>query len=102
METLIETIMVLGVKRFDAQVYVFLAKKGPHKCSDMCRGIQKSKQRLYPSLKILMAVGIVKSTNERPAIFYALPIEKTIEIFVAQKLSEIKQLESSKKQITKC
>jgi HTH-type transcriptional regulator, sugar sensing transcriptional regulator len=88
-----------GFDKIDAQVYVYLAKKGIQKASDMCKALKLEKQQLYPSLKRLQGKGIVTSTFEHPARFSALPFEKVLNLFINEKMEETKRLQQNKEAI---
>jgi sugar-specific transcriptional regulator TrmB len=49
------------------------------------------KQQLYPCLKSLQSKGIVTATRKRPAIFYALPFEKVLDLFIKANIEEAQQ-----------
>jgi sugar-specific transcriptional regulator TrmB len=89
----------LGFDQIDAQVYVYLAKKGMHKASAICRALKLTKQQLYPCLKRLQGKGIVSSTIEHPARFSATPFEKVMDLFIKAKMKETQSLQQSKAEI---
>ena len=75
-ERVLKTLAGLGFSEVDAQVYVFLSKKGLQKGRDISRALKMGKQQLYPCLKNLQSKGIVSVTLEHPARFNAVPFEK--------------------------
>ena len=99
LELVIETLVNLGLKRIDAEVYAFLAKKGPHRGKDIADAIRITKQQLYPALKNLKKRGIIKSTSKRPALFSAEPIEKVLTMFMESKTKEIQKMIQKKKEL---
>jgi sugar-specific transcriptional regulator TrmB len=58
-----------------------------------------TKQQAYSSLKNLQEKGIVKTTPERPALYYALPFENVVENFFTRKLNEIQHIRQSKQEL---
>jgi sugar-specific transcriptional regulator TrmB len=98
-EQVLNTLTNLGFDAVDAKVYVFLAKKGTKKASDICNALKLTKQQLYPSLKRLQGKGIVTSTLEHPAMFEVLSFEKVLDLFIKAKIEETHSLEQSKAQI---
>jgi sugar-specific transcriptional regulator TrmB len=96
LELLLDTLESFGLKRMDAQVYAFLAKRGPHRGKDLTSALKITKQQLYPSLKNLQERGIVNSTLKRPALFYAVPIEKVLDTFIKARIEEIQRLIQNK------
>jgi HTH-type transcriptional regulator, sugar sensing transcriptional regulator len=89
----------LGLTKPDAQVYIFLGKKGAQKGKDIAKALKMSKQHLYLVLKNLQSIGIVNATLERPAKFSALPFEKALDLFVKAKMDEAQRIEGDKNEI---
>lgn len=98
-EGVLKTLVSFGFTEIDAQVYVFLAKKGAQKGRDICKALKITKQQLYPSLKNLKKMGIVSSTLEHPARFSAIPFEKVLDLFIKAKMEETQRLQKSKDEI---
>jgi HTH-type transcriptional regulator, sugar sensing transcriptional regulator len=92
----LETLASLGLKPSDANVYVFLAKKGPHTGKDLCNALNMPKPCLYQCLKNLESKGIINATSERPALFSAVPFEKVLDILVKVKLEEAERTQQEK------
>jgi sugar-specific transcriptional regulator TrmB len=99
LELLIETLVELGFKLTDAQVYIFLAKKGPRRGKDLVNSLRITKQQLYPSLKNLKERRIVNSTHERPAVFSAVPIEQVLEALIKTRIEEIQRMIQNKEEL---
>jgi sugar-specific transcriptional regulator TrmB len=91
-----ETLAALGLNQSDANVYVFLAKTGPHKGKDLCNALNMPKPRLYQCLSKLKSKGAVSVTPERPAIFSAVPFEKVLDILVKAKMEEAQHTQQDK------
>ena len=98
-EQVLKTLANLGFDQVDAQLYVYLAKKGMQKAIDICKALKLTKQQLYPSLKRLQSKGIVSSTIEHPARFNSLPFEKVLDLFIKAKIEETRNLQQSKAEI---
>jgi len=99
LELVIETLVRFGLKRIDAEVYAFLAKKGPHRGKDIAKVLKITKQKLYPALKNLKEKGIVTSTSKRPALFSAEPIEKVLTKFMESRTKEIQNMIQKKEKL---
>jgi len=99
LKLLIETLVELGFKPADAQVYIFLAKKGPQRGKDLVNSLRITKQQLYPSLKNLQERGIVNSTHERPAVFSAVSIEKVMDELIKTRIEEIQGMIQNKEEL---
>jgi len=98
-ELVVETLVGFGFKPIDAQVYIFLAKKGPQRGKDLVNSLKITKQQLYPSLKNLQEIGIVNSTPERPAVFSAISIEKVLDALIKAKIEETQRMIRNKEKL---
>jgi sugar-specific transcriptional regulator TrmB len=98
-ETVLNTLVSFGLSQIEAQIYIFLAKKGAQKGRDIRKALKITKQQLYPSLRNLQNKGIVSSTIEHPARFSALPFEKVLDLFIEAKVEETQRLQQSKDEI---
>jgi sugar-specific transcriptional regulator TrmB len=95
----IETLIGFGFKPIDAQVYIYLAKKGPKRGKALVNSLKITKQQLYPSLKKLQEKGIVNSTHERPAIFSAVSVEKVLDALIKIKIEETQRMIQNKEDL---
>jgi sugar-specific transcriptional regulator TrmB len=98
LEVLLNTLVDFGLKRTDAQIYAFLAKKGSHRGKDLAKALKITKQQVYPSLKKLQQRGIVKSTSKRPAVFSAVSIEEVLDMFIKTRIEETQRLIQNKEE----
>jgi sugar-specific transcriptional regulator TrmB len=98
-EQVLKTLENLGFDQVDAQIYVYLAKKGLQKASDVCKALKLTKQQLYPSIKQLQSKGIVSSTMQHPARFSVMPFEKVLDLFIKAKIEDTQRLKQSKAEI---
>lgn len=96
---MLKTLVDLGFELSDAQIYVFIAKRGQQKALDICRDLKINKQQLYPCLKKLESKGIVTATFEHPAKFSAIPFEKVLDLFIKAKMEEARSIRESKNKI---
>jgi sugar-specific transcriptional regulator TrmB len=98
-EVLLNTLVDFGLKRTEAQIYAFLAKKGPQRGKDLARALKITRQQVYPSLKKLQQKGIVNSTTKRPAVFSAVSIEEVFDIFIKTRIEETQRLIQNKEEM---
>lgn len=98
-EQVLRTLVNLGFNPVDAQVYVFLAKRGLQKASTICKSLKLTKQQLYPCLKKLQSKGIASSTIEHPARFSAIPFERVLDLFIKARMEEAQSIRQSKEEI---
>jgi sugar-specific transcriptional regulator TrmB len=95
----LKTLVDIGFSQADAQVYLFLSRKGPQKGRAISRALNMNKQQLYPCLKNLQSKGIVNATIEYPAKFSAVPFEKVLDLFIRAKMEEAQRIQQSKERI---
>jgi sugar-specific transcriptional regulator TrmB len=99
LKRLLATLKGFGLKRSDAKIYVYLAKKGPSRARDICTKLKLTKQQLYPCLENLQKKGMVYATLEHPALFYALPFERVLDMFVDMRIDEAEEVQKHKTEI---
>jgi len=91
--------MNLGLSQIDAQVYVFLAKKGPQRAENIGDALKLQEQLLFQSLESLQRKGVVNSAIASSALFFALPFDKALELLVKAHLKETQNIEQNKDEI---
>jgi sugar-specific transcriptional regulator TrmB len=99
LERVLKTLEGFGLSRTDAEVYVYLAKKGSRKGRELANALQITKQQLYPCLKNLKNRGIVTVSLERPALFSAVAFEKVVEMLIKIKVQQAKAIKEMKKEL---
>jgi len=85
-----------GISKSDANLYIYLAKKGPKKASELGKTLRISKQQLYPALRNLESRGLVIASPDRPSKFSALPFEKVLECLIHLKKEKFKEIQNKK------
>jgi len=98
-EKILTTLTDLGLKKTEAKIYFYLAKKGPKKAKEIARDIGVTKQRLYPILKDLQHKTVINCSLDRPAKFSAISYEKILDLFAKTKLEEAKIIQENKNRI---
>jgi len=88
-----------GLTEKEAEVYVFLAKKGVLKGGEVGKGLKMHKAQAYHTLKSLQSKGMVEATVESPAHFAAVPLGKVIDSIIRAKREEASCLENDKKSL---
>ena len=96
---MLRTLESFGLKRVDAEVYVYLAKKGPQKGKEISKALKVQKPQLYRSLKNLQSKAIVSATLERPARFSAVSFEKVLDLFIRAKMEEAQAIQHEKSKL---
>jgi len=98
-EQLLKILVDLGIKRLDAEVYLYLATMGPKKGRAVSEELKINKTQVYRSLKELQSKGMVNSSSEYPACFSAVLFDKVSDLLVSSKKELIKALKASKEEL---
>lgn len=95
--TLIEdTLSRFGLLKNEIRVYLYLARSGEKKASEIAEAISLHRTETYRILRDLEKKGIVFSAFEKPLKFTAVPMEKAIELLIEAQKMRIKLLEKEK------
>jgi sugar-specific transcriptional regulator TrmB len=98
-ERVIKALKVLGLSSIDAQVYVFLAKNGPHELREIASALNLHERKTHRSLKDLQDMTIVKASIQHPLEFMAIPFEGVIELFIEVKKEQAKAIQESREEL---
>jgi sugar-specific transcriptional regulator TrmB len=98
-EVLLKTLVSLGLKEVDAEVYLLLAKEGSQKGRNIAEALKLYKQQLYRSLNRLQRKNIVSATLERPARFSAISRERIMELLIEVKVEQAQTLQASREEL---
>ncbi len=98
-EWMVKTLESLGLKRLDAEVYVYLVHNEPQKARDIAETLQTYKRQLYRSLRNLQRKGIVSVSQERPALFSAVSFDKVLDQFIKADRDQAQRIEENKEQL---
>ena len=96
---LLKSLVGLGLKEVDAEIYLLLAKEGPQTGRNIAEALTLYKQQLYRSLKSLQYKGCVKATSEHPSKFSAVAIEDVLDMLVDVSLEEVQDMEENRQRI---
>ena len=96
---MIKTLVSLGLSQMDAEVYVFLSTRGPHKGRSIADTLKLYKQQLYRSLKRLQTKGIVNSSTEHPAVFSSVSFEEVLDLFLEVKKEQADVLQQNREEL---
>ena len=92
LERIIKILESFGFKRIEAEVYVYLAKKGPQKANDLADALRIHKRQLYSILKKLQTKGLVIATHKQTKVFSAIDFEKTLDQLVKENVEQAKAM----------
>lgn len=96
---LFEILSELGLTKREADMYIFLAKRGPQKAHSVAAHLKIDGAQTYRSLTSLQEKGIIESTIESPARYLAVPIEPLIETYIKGRKTEITRIETEKNEL---
>ncbi len=98
-EWMLKTLKSLGLKRLDAEVYVYLVQNEPQKARDISEALETYRRQLYRSLRSLQRRGIVSVSQERPALFSAVSFDKVLDRFIEADREQAQLIEENRGQL---
>jgi sugar-specific transcriptional regulator TrmB len=98
-ESLKKVLSDLSVTETEAEIYLFLAKHGLMKGTEVSRQLKKDKAQVYHILKTLQTKGLVEATLQAPARYSPVPIEQIIDMAIKAKREEAKRIENTKQEL---
>jgi sugar-specific transcriptional regulator TrmB len=96
LKLIIKALVGLGLSRFDAELYVYLSKKGPQKTVDLAKALTYNKREIYSSLRNLQTKELV--TNDH-TLFSALPFEEALELLINKEKEKAQAVQKSKDEL---
>lgn len=97
---IIETaLQKLGLSKNEIRVYLYLARSGMLKASEISEVISLHRTETYRILRDLEKVGLVSSVFEKPLKFVATPFDKTLDLLIKSKKLRLELLEKKKKDL---
>jgi sugar-specific transcriptional regulator TrmB len=98
-EIIEHTLLKLGLSKNEVRVYLYLARCGERKASEISEALCLHRTETYRILRDLEKRGMVSSVFEKPLKFIATPFEKAIDLLIEAKKLKIKLLERKKKSL---
>ena len=95
LELIIKALVGLGLSRSDAELYVYLGKKGPTKILGLAKALTYDKPKIYSSLRNLQTKRLV---IKDPPMFSALPFEEALELLIKSKKEQAEAMIEYKKE----
>jgi sugar-specific transcriptional regulator TrmB len=99
LERVFKALVDLGLSETDAQVYIYLATKGPKKAKNIVIYNEVSKRQIYRSLKHLHKKKIIMINSEYPAEFAALPFDKVLDMLIEMKKEKAQAIKKRRQKI---
>ena len=95
LERIIKILENFGFKRIEAEVYVYLAKRGPMKAKDLAKALKIRSPELNLILESLQAKGTVTVIHDNQVVFKAVAFEKTFDRLVNDNIEQVKTIKNS-------
>jgi len=96
LSTIEETLSRFGLLKNEIKVYLYLARSGEKKASEIAEAISLHRTETYRILRDLEKKGILFSVFEKPLKFTAVQLDKAIDLLVDAQKMRIKLLEKEK------
>jgi len=96
---MLKTLVSLGFKNLDAEVYISLTTNGSQEVRGLAEALKTDRMQVYRSLKDLKVKGVVQASNSRPAEFSALSFELVLDALIKANVEEARRLEREKEKI---
>jgi sugar-specific transcriptional regulator TrmB len=86
----------LGLSQRDAEIYIYLATKGPQKARDIAAALKLGKKQLHSCLRHLHDCGLVHPCFQRSPEFYAVSFEKALDLLAQTRIRSACALEKNR------
>jgi sugar-specific transcriptional regulator TrmB len=98
LERVIKILRKFGFSKVDADVYIYLAKKGPRREIDLSKALKLTDKKLDLTLKNLQSKGLVTVNIEQSKLFFALPFETVLDQLVKSHIERASSITKNKKE----
>jgi sugar-specific transcriptional regulator TrmB len=98
-QRIIKALEGFGLTQVDVQIYVFLAKEGPHTVREITGALNLQESKIDRSLKDLQDIEIVKTSGEHPIQYSAVAFEEVIDLFIEVKKEQTKTMQESREEL---
>jgi len=88
-----------GFSKADAQVYIYLAKKGPRGEIDLCKALKLTSKQLDIILKNLQSKGLITTTIAQAKLFSALSFEIVLDQLVKSHIQHASAITENKEEL---
>ncbi len=98
-ETIEKVLRNLGLTDTEAEVNIFLAKRGVLKCSEVAKQMKKDRAQALRILKSLQSKGLAEATLEVPTRYAPVPFEQVIDLSIKAKKDEAALMENTRNEL---
>jgi sugar-specific transcriptional regulator TrmB len=99
LERIMKILENFGFSKADAEVYIYLAKKGPRREIELSKALKLTDKKLDLVLKNLQTKGLVTATVEQSELFLALPFEIVLDQLVKSHIKRASVITENKKEL---
>ena len=99
LEMIEKTLHRLGLSKNEIKVYLYIARTGEHKASEISEALSLHRTETYRILRDLEKKGLVSSVFEKPLKFIATSFERALDTLIETKKMKINLLEKRKKSL---
>jgi sugar-specific transcriptional regulator TrmB len=96
LELIEKALFRLGLSKNEIRVYIYIARTGEHKASEISEALSLHRTETYRILRDLEKRGLISSVFEKPLKFIATPFEKALDTLIETKKMKISMLEKRK------
>ena len=96
MEIIEKALFRLGLSKNEVRVYLYIARTGEHKASEISESLSLHRTETYRILRDLEKKGLISSVFEKPLRFIGTSFEKALETLIETKKMRISLLEKKK------
>jgi sugar-specific transcriptional regulator TrmB len=96
LERVLKALEEYKISKKEANIYIYLAKKGPKNSIELAQALKMDKRRLDSILQSIENKGLVSARSSCLSVYSALPFEKLIECLVHVKMQEAKEINNRK------
>lgn len=93
LERIINALIENGLTKIQAEVYVYLAKKGPKTIEHLTKTLIFNRKELGKTLNSLQRMGLI---TKNQVLFCALPFEEVLTLFIETKKEEAHSFNKTK------
>ncbi|NWF87071.1 TrmB family transcriptional regulator [Candidatus Bathyarchaeota archaeon] len=99
LELIDKTLHRLGLSKNEIRVYIYIARTGEHKASEISEALSLHRTETYRILRDLEKKGLISSVFEKPLKFIATPFEKALDVLIETKKMKISLFEKRKESL---
>ncbi|MEJ2281296.1 MAG: helix-turn-helix domain-containing protein [Candidatus Bathyarchaeota archaeon] len=98
-ELMHHTLVKLGFTETQAKIYIQLTKRGPQSQREIAKALNMQIRQIRICLKKMQSRGFVKADEKCQIPFFAVPIQKVLDLLIVNKLEQAKFTMKNKKEL---